>query len=59
MPAPSAQTSLLDQARLFFAERLIKEFQPWLDAALAGAQALNEKAAERNVAQQRRDWLQD
>ncbi|MBP7913770.1 MAG: DUF1631 family protein [Vitreoscilla sp.] len=59
MPAPSAQTSLLDQARLYFAERLIREFQPWLDAALAGAQALNEKAAERTVAQQRRDMLQE
>lgn len=59
MPASSAQTSLLDQARLYYAERLIKEFQPWLDAALAGAQALNEKPAERTVAQQRRDMLQD
>lgn len=59
MPASSAQTSLLDQARLYYAERLIKEFQPWLDAALAGAQALNEKPAERIVAQQRRDMLQD
>jgi hypothetical protein len=59
MPAPSAQTSLLDQARLYYAERLLKEFQPWLDAALAGAQALNEKPAERVVAQQRRDMLQD
>ncbi|MBT9598627.1 MAG: DUF1631 family protein [Vitreoscilla sp.] len=59
MPAPSAQTSLLDQARLYFAERLIREFQPWLDAAMAGAQALNEKAAERTVAQQRRDMLQE
>ncbi|HEX5684765.1 MAG TPA: DUF1631 family protein [Ideonella sp.] len=59
MPAPSAQTSLLDQARLFYAERLVKEFQPWADAALAGAQALNEKPAERTVAQQRRDMLQD
>ncbi|WP_374567665.1 DUF1631 family protein [Ideonella sp.] len=59
MPAPSAQTSLLDQARLFYAERLVKEFQPWADAALAGAQALNEKTAERMVAQQRRDMLQD
>lgn len=59
MPSPSAQTSLLDQARLFFAERLVKEFQPWLDAALAGAQALNEKPAERMLAQQRRDMLQD
>ena len=39
MPASSAQTSLLDQARFYFAERLVKEFQPWLDAAMAGAQA--------------------
>ncbi len=59
MPAPTAQTSLLDQARLFYAERLVKEFQPWADAALAGAQALNEKPAERTIAQQRRDMLQD
>jgi hypothetical protein len=59
MPAPSAQTSLLDQARLFYAERLVKEFQAWSDAALAGAQALNEKPAERTIAQQRRDMLQD
>lgn len=59
MPAPSAQTSLLDQARLFYAERLVKEFQPWADAALAGAQLLNEKPAERTIAQQRRDMLQD
>ncbi|HJV71835.1 DUF1631 family protein [Ideonella sp.] len=59
MPASSAQTSLLDQARLYFAERLVKEFQPWLDAALAGAQALNEKPAERTIAQQRRDMLQE
>ncbi|MEK8032370.1 DUF1631 family protein [Ideonella sp. DXS29W] len=59
MPASSAQTSLLDQARLFYAERLVKEFQAWADAALAGAQVLNEKPAERTVAQQRRDMLQD
>ena len=59
MPSSSAQTSLLDQARLYFAERLVKEFQPWLDAAMAGAQALNEKTAERTVAQARRDMLQD
>lgn len=59
MPASSAQTSLLDQARFYFAERLVKEFQPWLDAAMAGAQALNEKPAERTVAQQRRDMLQE
>ena len=59
MPSSSAQTSLLDQARLYFAERLVKEFQPWLDAALAGAQALSEKTAERTVAQARRDMLQD
>jgi hypothetical protein len=58
MPATSAQTSLLDQARFYFAECLVKEFQPWLDAAKAGAQALNEKPAERLVAQQRRDMLQ-
>ncbi len=59
MPPSSAHTSLLDQARLYFAERLVKEFQPWLDAAMAGAQALNEKPAERTVAQQRRDMLQE
>jgi Protein of unknown function (DUF1631) len=59
MPATSAQTSLLDQARFYFAERLVKEFQPWLDAAMAGAYALNEKPAERVVAQQRRDMLQE
>jgi len=59
MPASSAQTSLLDQARFYFAERLVKEFQPWLDAAMAGAQALNEKPAERTIAQQRRDILQE
>lgn len=59
MPPTSAQTSLLDQARLYFAERLVKEFQPWLDAAMAAAQALNEKPAERVIAQQRRDMLQD
>jgi hypothetical protein len=59
MPSSSAQTSLLDQARLYFAERLVKEFQPWLDAAMAGAQALNEKTAERNLTQARRDMLQD
>ena len=55
MPSSSAQTSLLDQARLYFAERLVKEFQPWLDAAVVGAQTLNEKTAERTVAQARRD----
>jgi hypothetical protein len=59
MPSSSAQTSLLDQARLYFAERLVKEFQPWLDAAMAGAQTLTEKTAERTVAQARRDMLQD
>lgn len=59
MTAPSAHTSLLDQARLFYAERLVKEFQSWADAALSGAQVLNEKAAERTIAQQRRDMLQD
>ncbi|WP_374674042.1 DUF1631 family protein [Ideonella sp.] len=59
MSAPSASNSLLRQARTFYAERLLREFPAWQTAALAGAQALNEKPAERQVAQQRRDMLQE
>ncbi|MBI5271016.1 MAG: DUF1631 family protein, partial [Burkholderiales bacterium] len=59
MPPPPASNSLLRQARVFYAERLLREFPAWQTAALAGAQSLNEKPAERQVAQQRRDMLQE
>lgn len=50
---------LIDQARLFFAEHFVRDLQPLQVAALEGAQRLNEMPAERALAQQRRDMLQD
>lgn len=54
-----AQAGLIDQARLYFAEIFIRDLQPLLEVATESAHLLNERPAERAVAQQRRDLLQD
>lgn len=59
MSVSMAEAGLIDQARLYFAELFVRDVQPLLDVALESARLLNEKPAERAVAQQRRDMTQD
>lgn len=59
MPGSASHAGLIEQARLFFAEQLVRDLQPLYAAALQAAQLLNETPAERAVAQQRRDMLQE
>ena len=59
MSVSTAEAGLIDQARLYFAELFVRDVQPLLDVAMEGARLLNERPAERAVAQQRRDMTQD
>jgi hypothetical protein len=49
----------MDQARRHYADLLLKDMQPLRDAAMAAAHALADQTAERAIAQQRQDLLQD
>ena len=59
MSGSASSGGLIDQARLFFAEHFVRDLKPLQEAALQAAQRLNEMPAERALAQQRRDLLQD
>ena len=59
MSGTASSGGLIDQARLFFAEHFVRDLKPLQDAALSASQRLNEMPAERALAQQRRDMLQD
>ena len=59
MSVSMAQAGLIDQARLYFAELFVRDVQPLLDVAMEAARVLNERPAERAIAQQRRDMMQD
>jgi Protein of unknown function (DUF1631) len=59
MSGSASSGGLIDQARLFFAEHFVRDLKPLQEAALSAAQRLNEMPAERALAQQRRDLLQD
>lgn len=58
MPAAAAGLPSLDEARRHYADLVLKDLQPLLDAAMGAAQTLNDTPAERAVAQQRADMLQ-
>ncbi|MEK8044722.1 DUF1631 family protein [Ideonella margarita] len=59
MPENAPSDGLIGQARMFFAEHLVRDVQAWLDQAMQAAQDVADKPAERAVAQQRRDMLQE
>lgn len=50
---------LLEQARQFYVECVLRDLQPLQEALLQAAQELNDRPAERAVAQLRRDMLQE
>lgn len=58
MPVAAAGLPSLDEARRYFADLVLKDLQPLLEAAMRAAQVLNDTPAERAVAQQRADMLQ-
>ena len=58
MSASPAQTALIDQARHFYADYLVKNLGDFLKAITEGAYALADQPAERAVAQQRNDTVQ-
>src|SRR5574343_641507 len=60
MSSPSAETSpVVDQARQAFADALLADAQAMLDAVIAAAHDLADLPAERALAQQRFDMVQD
>src|SRR5574343_563003 len=60
MSSPSAETSpVVDQARQAFADALLADAQAMLDAVIAAAHDLAELPAERALAQQRFDMVQE
>lgn len=59
MAASAAHADLIDQARHSFAEFFVSDVQSILDAVIEGAHALAERPAERALAQQRHDIVQN
>lgn len=59
MPDVAPASPTIEAARRFFADEVLKDLDPFRDAALSAAHVLVDQPAERAVAQARRDMLQD